>query len=184
MQEKRIIGIDPSNQECGIVVLDKGQITTAFNINSELFWNKITNFLVHRDFSVVIEDLRPYTTRLTQQVIDTAKFIGVAEYRLKCEVGANTQFVARNEVKKWCFDTFPHVCVPIIDKVIERKDYRNKDGELRKASFVYCNDSVIQKCMVDYYQIPFPKAGKGYLHGLKSHSWQALALATMFYNSD
>jgi hypothetical protein len=177
---ERIIGIDPSNQECGIVVLDNGQIIRAFNVKTELFYSKVTEFLIHRNFVVVFEDLRPYTTRLTQQVIDTAKFIGEAVYRLKCEVGAKIDLIPRNEVKKWCFDAFPHVCLPIIDKTIERKDYRNKDGVFRKASFVYCNDSVIQKCMMEKYKIPLPKAGKGYQHGLKSHNWQALATATCF----
>ncbi len=177
---ERIIGVDPSNQECGIVVLDNGRITTAFNVSSDLFYSKITEFLIHRDFVVVIEDLRPYTTRLTQQVIDTAKFIGEAVYRLKCEVGARIELIPRNEVKKWAFDKFPEICLPIIDKRIDRKGYVSANGENRKASFVFVDDKVMTECMKSLYKIPLPKAGKGYLHGLQKHSWQALACASCY----
>lgn len=179
---ERIIGVDPSAQQCGVAVIDNGQIIAAFNTDSGSFYSKITNFLIHRDFIVVFEDLRPYTTRLTMQVIDTAKFIGEAVYVLKSQISAPVKLIPRSEVKKWCFDTFPEICLPIINEIIEKKGYKGKDGEYRKSSFVFCNDTVIKKCMINYYRISKPERGYGYDYGLKEHSWQALALATCFCN--
>ena len=176
----RIIGIDPGST-CGIVILDGGQITSAFNIMSDIMLTKVTDFLIHPNCTVVIEDIKPYSLRLTPQVIDTCKFIGELNFRLKTWSGAIVEYVARNQVKKWCFDTFPEVCTPIIQKKIEKKGFRNKEtGEWRKPSFVWVDDKVVTECMKALYSIEKPKSGYGYQFGLKEHSWQALAIASYY----
>jgi hypothetical protein len=177
----RIIGIDPG-ESCGMVVLDGGQITSVLNIMFDNVGDKITKFLIHPNCIVVVEDIRPYSLRLTPQVIWTCKFIGELTYRLKAEAGANVEMMVRNEVKKWCFDTFPDICIPIIEKKILKKGYGNKEtGEPRKPSFVFVDDKIVTDCMKVMYKIQKPKSGFGYIHGLKDHSWQALAIASCWW---
>ena len=183
MNNQRIIGVDPGSDGCGMVVLDNGYIIGAFNVKNGHFYSKITNYLLHPNCVVVIEDIRPYSVRLTMQVIDTAKWIGEAVYRLKCEAGANVVLVTRSQVKKWCFDTFPQVCLPIIEGKIDKKGYILESGEKRKPSFVFVDDKVVTECMKDLYKIPLPKSGKGYLYGLIKHSWQALAVSSFYINT-
>lgn len=173
----RIIGIDPG-KTCGMVILDGGQITSVFNITDIMLSGKVSDFLIHPNCTVVIEDIRPYSLRLTPQVIETCKFIGELNFRLKTWSGAIVEYVTRNHVKKWCFDTFPEVCLPLIQRKIEKKGFKNKDtGEWRKPSFVFVDDKVVTECMKVLHKIPVPKSGKGYQYGLKEHSWQALAVA-------
>lgn len=175
---KRIIGIDPG-ATCGMVILDGGQITSVFNIISGDIYDKVTNFLIHPNCTVVIEDIRPYSLRLTPQVVETCKFIGELNFRLKTWSGATVEYLTRFNVKKWCFDTFPEVCNPIIERKIAKKGFKNKEtGAFRKPSFVFVDDKVVTECMKHKYKIPLPKSGSGYAFGLKSHSWQALALAS------
>lgn len=177
----RIIGIDPG-ERCGMVVLDGGKISSVFNIISDEIWPKIQYFLLHSNTMVVIEDIKPYSLRLTPQVIDTCKWIGEAVYRLKSGSGANVELVARSEVKRWCFEAFPEVCRPLADKKIAKKGYKNKEtGEYRKATFVYVDDKIVTECMKKLYKIPQPASGKGYQFGLKSHSFQALAIASCYH---
>ena len=184
MNNQRIIGVDPGSSGCGMVVLDNGYIKAAFNVSNELFYTKVTNYLLHPNCVVVIEDIRPYSVRLTMQVIDTAKFIGEVVYRLKCEAGANVVLVTRSQVKKWCFDTFPQVCLPIIEKKIDKKGYITEStGDKRKPSFVFVDDIVVTQCMKELYKIPLPKSGKGYMYGLIKHSWQALAVSSFYINT-
>lgn len=177
----RIIGIDPG-ENLGMVVLDGGQITSVFNIMSEQIWANLQYFLISQHpepVTVVIEDIRPYSLRLTPQVIDTCKWIGEAVFRLKSGSNAIVELIHRNQVKKWCFDTFPEVCVPIIEKKIEKKGYKNKEtGEFRKPSFVFVDDKIVTNCMKILHKIPLPPKGKGYQYGLKDHSFQALAIAS------
>jgi hypothetical protein len=189
----RIIGIDPGSEESGMVVLDGCNIV-AFNLTNVVqLYDKITNYSICNDLTIVIEDIKPYSLRLTPQVIDTCKFIGELVYRLRIDAGLNVVMISRYEVKKWCFDTFPGVCLPIIDSKIEKKMFDAcdlKTRELirvdcngrskRKASFVFVDDKVVTECMKHKYKIPLPKAGKGYQFGLQTHSWQALAVASFF----
>lgn len=176
----RIIGIDPG-ETCGMVILDDGQITSVFNIMSEKVWTNIQFFLLNQTVTVVIEDIRPYSLRLTPQVIETCKWIGEAVFRLKSGSNAIVKLIVRNEVKKWCFDTFPEVCVPFIEKKILKKGFIHKEtGAPRKPSFVFVDDKIVTECMKVRYKIPKPKSGYGYQFGLKEHSWQALAIAACF----
>jgi len=193
---RRIIGVDPSGEGCGMVVLDNGYITAAFNLNIEQFYSKVTNYLLHKSCIVVIEDIAPYSLRLMPQVISTCKFIGECRYRLKNDANANVELVPRSLVKKWVFDAFPDVCIPLIDARIEKKailacdvltkseiklDIEGKEWKKRKGSFVYVNDKIVIESMKSLYKIPLPAAGKGYIFNLKDDNWQALALATYWH---
>jgi len=189
----RIIGIDPGSERSGMVVLDGDQITAVFNIINTMIFDKVTNFLLHPNCIVAIEDIKPYSMRLMPQVIDTCKFIGEAVFRLKTIAGANVELASRYEVKKWVFDQFPDICSPIISKKILKKAFSACDlgsrkevlvygnGEPfkeRKGSFVYVDDKIVTEAMKSHYKIPMPPPGSGYLYGLKDDAWQALALAT------
>ena len=180
---KRIIGIDPGSEESGMVVLDDSTIIGAFNLKNDLFYSKVTNFLLHNNTTVAIEDLAAYSLRLTPQVISTAKFIGECLYRLKNEAGANVSLVPRSRVKKWCYDTFPFVCMPLVEKKIEKKGQIKEDGTFRKGNFFYIDDKAVTECMKYLYKIPLPQPGKGYDYGLISHAWQALGVASTFLHS-
>lgn len=148
---------------------------------SEKVWSNIQYFLLHQELTVVIEDIRPYSLRLTPQVIETCKWIGEAVFRLKSGSNAIVELIVRSEVKKWCFDTFPDVCLPLIEKKILKKGYINREtGAPRKPSFIFVDDKIVTECMKVNYKIPMPKSGFGYQFGLKEHSWQALAIAAVF----
>lgn len=178
---KRIIGIDPGSENSGMVVLDDSNKISSFNLSNTQLYEKITTLLLHKNVTVVVEDLAAYSLRLTPQVIDTAKFIGELVYRLKNEAGANVELIARSEVKKWCFDRFPNVCMPLIEKKIQKKNQVvASTGEYRKGSFLYVDDKIVIESLKYLYKIPLPASGKGYDFGLKSHGWQALAAASAY----
>lgn len=176
----RIVAIDPG-LTCGMVVLDYGRVTESFLLDKSLLFTKITSFLIYPACTVVIEDMRPYSMRLTPQVIETCKWIGEAVYRLKNDAGATVELIHRNEVKKWVFDAFPSVCMDRIRAKIEKKDQRiASTGEFRKPHFVYVDDKIVMEAMKVHFNIPLPPSGKGYAHGLKNHSWQALAVGAFW----
>lgn len=187
---KRIIGIDPGNQNSGLVILDNLTIIGAYNLSNEALYSKIAAYSLHRNLTIVIEDIKPYTLQLTPQVIDTCKFIGELNCRLKTIAGLHVEYFTRFDVRKWVYDTFPAVVNPLIDKKIEAKMYdacdiqtmqeirvNSRGGKKRKSSFIYIDDKMVQEAMKDLYRIKAPKPGFGYEYGLKSHSFQALALA-------
>jgi hypothetical protein len=90
------------------------------------------------------------------------------------------ELIPRSAVKRWCFEQFPEICTPIIDAKIRKKGQVSvKTGEFRVGSFVYVDDKTVIECMKSLYKIPLPKSGKGYDYGLKTHSWQALAVASL-----
>lgn len=139
---------------------------------------------------VVIEDIRPYSGKLSMQTINTCKFIGELTYRLRNELQASYSLVSRSEVRQWVFLTHTELCVGRINQKIaylddygertNRKRYRNKNGELRKASFHYVDDRVIIAAMKKHWEIPTPKPGKPNVYGFASHSWQALAAGSHY----
>lgn len=181
MYHNFFIGVDPGNKTCGMVALQNGIIKGAWNLEHTTFYRKITYFLT-LGCKIVIEDIRPYSVRLTPQVIDTAKFIGECLYRLRNDCGANVELISRNEVKKWVFDSFPHICMPLIRKKIEKKNQRTSTGEFRNPSFVYVDDKIVMEAMKFHYKIPLPPPGSSYMYGLKDHSWQALGLVSLYYS--
>jgi hypothetical protein len=181
MKDKRIIGIDPGIEESGIVVLDGSNIIGAFNVKKEQFYSKVTEFSIHSNINVAVEDLAAYSLRLTPQVISTAKFVGEAEYRLKNEFRLDVSLIPRSLIKRWCFDTFPVVCIPIIEAKIKKKgQVIASTGEPRKPHFVYVDDKIVMECMKSLYKVASPGKGRKYEYGLNKHSWQALAVASYY----
>jgi len=186
---KRTIAIDAGNKISGMVILDDGIIVVACVISNEDIYNKIASYSIHRDLTIVVEDIRPYSLKLTQQVIDTCKFIGELNCRLRIMAGFDVRYICRSEVRKWVYDTFPLVCEPLIDVKIEAKMYsacivatkeevrvNGRGGNKRKSSFIYIDDKMVVASMKHLYKIAPRLPGKGYEYGLKTHAFQALAL--------
>jgi hypothetical protein len=148
------------------------------------------NFCEHGAVLVAVEDIRPYSGKLTMQVIGTCKFIGEISHRANTGLKTYLELITRYDVKKWVFDAFPEICLPRLEKKIAyrdgwmkskgRKGLTNKDGNLRKPSFIFVDDRIVQAAMASYWKIEKPKPGKTNPTGLKTHSWQALAVATCF----
>lgn len=190
---KRIIAIDPGNENSGIVILDGLSIIGAYNLSNDLLYSKIAAYSIHKDLTIVVEDIKPYSLKLTPQVIDTCKFIGELNYRLKIAIGLNVVYVPRADVRRWIYNTFSDVCGLLIDVKIEKKMYdacsletrqeiriNARGGNKRKGSFIYIDDKMVMESMKDLYQLKKPAPGKGYLYGLKDHSFQALALGRYY----
>ena len=74
---------------------------------------------------------------------------------------------------------FPACKIDSHETVMVDKNGRAK----RKASFHYVDDRIVKECMTKFYNIPTPKAGKGFAHGLQTHSWQALGVATTYLHN-
>jgi hypothetical protein len=127
---------------------------------------------------VLIEDVRPYGVRLSQDLLDTTKWIGVLEYRLESLNIAYT-LIPRSTVKKWVFDTYPEISIPRIEKEIICRNHKRKDGEYCKPSAKYINDRMVIAAMKEHWKIETPKPGKTNRFGISKHAWQALAIASM-----
>lgn len=186
----RVIGIDPGSDATGICVLKDTDILHASNTpNGEVF-DQIKELCGGQPATVVIEDIAPYNMRLKPQVIATCKFIGELSYRLRAAGMTDLVFITRNEVKKWVFDTFPAICTTRIREKISRlhtwrlgkgmKGFETKSGDLRSPTFVFVDDRIVIAAIKEHLNIPTPKPGKSNQYGLKSHSWQALAVAAYF----
>lgn len=165
------IGVDPGCEVSGISVIRDGVIVGAWNLKNEHLYSKITPYVLGGSYTIAIEDIRPYALRINMQVINTCKQIGEMVYRLRDLTGLNVVMVTRNEVKKWIFDTYPDVVIPLVEKKIQKKWVG------RKPTFVFVDDRIVTEVMKHIFQISKPSAGKGYQYGLKEHSWQALACA-------
>lgn len=187
--KNHIISIDVGNKICGVAIISNNSLE-GFNIENEYIIPKLKHLLANNSCIVLIEDIKPYNKRIHQEVIDTCKFIGELTYRVKNELKTNFELVARNDVRRWVFNTFPEECIYKIDKRIAyldsygekkgRRRYRNKNGELRKASFNYVDDRIIISIMKKVWNIPTPKPGKKNIYGFTKHAWQALAIATFW----
>lgn len=188
--EKIIWGIDPGNSICGLCELRGGLIGNCFDVTPNLVYRRILSLCGANTVTVVIEDVFPYSNRLTPDIIETCKLIGELTYRFKkCKQVSSVHLVPRNSVKKWVFDTFPDVATPRIEKKIAAKHKRNiangkkglikLDGEMRKPSFNWVDDRIVKSAVKELFNIPTPKPGKSNIYGIErdSHVWQALATA-------
>lgn len=190
MHYKTLVAIDPGSDMSGVVVLQDGHIIEAVNLWNAFVWDKVTKYSQLGRVMVVVEDIRPYSTKLTMQTIGTCKFIGEVSYRAVIAHNVKIEYVSRFDVKKWVFDAFPDICLSRINKKIAyrdalfrgkgRKGLRNKDGSLRKPSFTYVDDRIVQAAMVSLWKIPDIGPGKRNKYGLSKHSWQALAAGCCF----
>ncbi len=85
----------------------------------------------------------------------------------------------RFEVKKWVFDSFQSIVMPLIEAKMAKKGAVKDDGTPRVPHFMWVDDAIVVKAMKNLWKIPAPKRGYGYKYGLKDHSWQALAAASV-----
>jgi hypothetical protein len=175
---KRIIAIDPGNAISGFCMIQDGQISFAANLPNQFVIPKIREFCKNSHYTVVIEDVRPYGVRLTQQLLDTTKFIGELQWRLM-SLKIVPEMRPRFEVKKWVFDHFGWMIIPLIEAKMAKKGAVKQDGEPKAPHFMWVDDAMVVRAMKDLWEIPAPERGYGYKHGLKDHSWQALALGSM-----
>jgi hypothetical protein len=190
MDYKTLVAIDPGNDMSGIVVLQDGHIVEAVNLWNAFVWDRVTKYSDTGKVIVVIEDIRPYSGKLTMQVIGTCKFIGELNYRAINAFNVKIEYLTRYDVKSWIINTFNSLVFPLLEKRIADKDrrlqvkgkkgLRNKDGSLRKPSFRDVNDRIVQAAMVFRYNFTDTGPGKRNKCGLSKHSWQALAVGCCF----
>ena len=79
--EKIIWGIDPGSAVCGVCELRSGVIGNCFECEPREVYKRIMALSGANSITVVIEDIFPYSLRLTPAVIDTCKLIGELTYR-------------------------------------------------------------------------------------------------------
>lgn len=197
-----VVSIDVGSSISGIISLIGEKIDFVGILPNIGIIDKVREFSHIKNTVVVIEDIRAYSGKLSQDVIDTCKFIGELTYRLLNELQMDSvKLYPRSKIRKWVFDAFPDLCVAAIDKKIAYLDeygrkkneelkaagkkqkyrrYVTKSGELRKASFNYVDDRIVIAVMKRLWKIPEPKPFKPNIYGLKDDSWQALALASYY----
>ena len=83
------------------------------------------------------------------------------------------------------------MCLVEIQKKIDYATTRDRrllgdNAKLRKrtATFAYVDDRIVEKGMKLWWGIKKPKVGEPTAFGLKSHSWQGLAVATFYIDSE
>ena len=194
--ENLIWGIDPGSSTCGIVRLDSGLIGICLECEPIKVYKRIISLSGASDITIVIEDIFPYSMRLTPAVIDTCKLIGELTYRFNTDPQVTSvHLVARNTIKNWIFKTFPDVAIPRINKKLWLKHNRDTkkgkkglvklDGKMREPSFNYVDDRIVCAAMKELFKMETPKPGKPNVHGLtqNSHAWQALAVCSFYFHS-
>jgi len=174
-----VVAVDAGNVVSGLVVLKNGQIHHAENADNVKVFDFIKSLTgVDNKVRVIVEDIMPYLSKLSPQTIETCKYMGELRYRLKT-ARISHYFVPRSTIKKWVFDTYPEIAIPLVDARIAKKGRTTKSGELWKASNIYVNDSIVTACMRAEWDIP-AKVFKANRFKISQHAWQALALATFY----
>lgn len=177
-----VVALDPGPEMTGVAVIEAGRIVRAANLANKVLFNIILTLAPKDTLQVLIEDVRAYDGRLSQDLIDTCKWIGELTYRLKT-VKIAPELIPRSTVKSWIFRTFPEISIPRIEKKIIARDRRKLDGEYCKPSAIYVDDRIVEAAMKEKWSIPTPKPGQTNMYGLKTHSWQALALASCYLST-
>lgn len=177
-----VVAVDPGPEVSGMVVLREGRIVKAEIVANGLLFNIMLLNAGGLPLMVLMEDVRPYGVRLRQELINTCKWIGQWQYRLE-KAKIAYKLIPRSAVQIWVFRNLPDLVVPRIEKKIRRLDKRNKDGELCKPKFVYVDDGIVKAAMKQHWSIPAPKPGHSAMYGLKTHSWQALGVASCYLSS-
>lgn len=169
-----IIGIDAGSTKSGIAIVINGEIEKGMVVPNELVF-KMLNDKKYKSYQFVIEDLRAYSVRLSQDLISTAKFIGKMEYILMRN-GIEPLMVERVLIKKMVYDKYPSAKGEV-EKMIRQRERLTKTGEFRKPSMIYVCDRVVANAMRYFWGLPSGQGKRNKL-GLSSHSWQALALCS------
>ena len=184
---KRIlVGVDPGETHSGVAIVENGAIQKGINISNFLLIDFISSLKNSCDsFLVIIEDMRPYNMRISDNVINTIKFIGQIEWRLS-SMGIEFRLFPRWEIKQWVFERYPEMAKEEVVKKIEylAATMERKNGGIpvprRRPSFVYINDRIVEKAIKMWWSIKKPKVGQSTPFGLKTHSWQGLAMITFY----
>ena len=172
-----IIGIDCGSTKSGVAIVVDGQISRGLVLpNDDVL--ALLHDDTYRNFNIVIEDLRAYSVRLSQDLINTAKFIGKLEYSL-AQKGTNFTLVERVQIKKMVYDKYPSAESEVRKMIVQRGKINPKTMEFRKPSMIYVCDRVVANAMRYFWEMPSGQ-GKRNKFGLSSHSWQALALCSYF----
>jgi len=180
MQKRIVVGLDCGDTETGIVFIEGTRIDYCDVVPNCDVYGLIKTFIgIDTDIIVVIEDVKPYGVKLRQQLIDTCKFIGQIEYRLK-QAEIPFYLIPRATVKAWVFKNGGDDVLSHVKKNVARREKINPSERKRTESFVYIDDRAVIAGMKHHWRIPTPKPGKKNIYGLKSHSWQALAAATVY----
>lgn len=182
MVKSVVVALDPGPETSGMAVIEAGRIVRAANVANRVLLNIILCLGPKDSLQVLIEDMKAYDGRLSQDLIDTCKWIGELTYRLK-QAKIAVELIPRSTVKWWIFRTFPEISIPRIEREIIRRDLRRDNGELCKPSGVYVKDPIVIAAMKEKWSIPTPKPGQTNRYGLKTHSWQALALASYYLST-
>ena len=185
----KVIGIDAGSEMSGIIVIEGNEIRQGYNMSNKEVIPFIENEKQGFKLIVVIEDVRPYNMRITNGIIDTIKFIGETEWRLKL-IDCKVELIPRWQVKQWVYLQFKAIVAPLIKKKIDyryerkKKQYEDKDWAEPKKSienFVWIDDRMIVASMRKHWDIPLVrKVGEVTMYNLRDHSWQALALVSFF----
>lgn len=181
MAKKTLIGIDAGSEQSGIVAITDGIIQVGDTIGNSHVFDFILNSRNCDNLIVAIEDMRPYNMRITDGVIQTIKFIGQLEWRLR-ESGITYDLIPRWQVKQWVFLQYRTILEPLIDRKIhlaaQRKMKENKKPRNASASFVYVDDRMVSTAMREFWKIEKVKK-VGQEAFLKDHAWSALAVASL-----
>lgn len=191
------VGIDAGSKSSGFVVLKREEVKIRKKVTTQnsIMYGFNSTCVVHQEainlitklvnlnprthITVVYEDIRPYTSKFSIDTIETCKQIGVLEYRM-AQAGIECNPVVRATVKNWVFNRHREMATAEIEKEIVRLDKRNKDGELKKASFHSVGDRIVAKAMRSFWNVPAAKVGQSNIYGISKHSWQALAALTAY----
>lgn len=169
-----IIGIDAGSYKSGVVIIENGEIKKGMIVaNSEVC--QIVSTVQYSKYLFIVEDLKAYAVRLSQDLIETAKFIGKLDYILS-EAGLNYKMVERVKIKKMVYDKYPSAPIEV-SKLIQQRGKLTKTGEFRKPSMIYVCDRVVANAMRYFWELPSGQGKRNKL-GLSSHAWQALALCS------
>jgi len=186
MKNTILVGVDPGSEKSGIVVLTQKGIREGTNIGNESVFDYILTEKSKCDsFMLVIEDMRPYNMRITDEVIQTIKYLGQLEWRLN-EANIAYTLIPRWQIKQWVFLQFRTMAEPEIVKKIEASNRRKLAANLplsrkQQPTFVFVDDRIVQKAMRIHWGIKKPtKVGQKAAFNLKDHSWQALGLASYY----
>lgn len=169
-----VIGIDCGSVKSGVAIVTNSCIQQGMVISNDILLYKINN----KDFDgyrIIVEDLRAYSVRLSQDLINTAKFIGKLVYVLEM-AGFTPVLVERVKIKKMVYDKYPSA-IAEVEKMIRQREKMTVSGEYRKPSMIYVCDRVVANAMRYFWELPKGQGKRNKL-GLATHSWQALALCS------
>lgn len=185
MKAKRrtvVIGVDAGSESSGVVIILDGSISFTGNIPNPEVFELIRQYQqIEYKLRVVIEDVAAYSMRISSQIIETCKWLGEWRYRLKTTRIA-FRMVVRSKVKTWIFLEYAQLVIPMVEEKIIKRHTVKADGSYYKASHMFVDDKIIVKVMEHRWAVECRKEGRSKVnqYGLKDHSWQALAVATMY----